>query len=150
MAASDLAQVIEQYHQALAAFLQGDPEPDKRLFSHRDDVTLANPLGPPVRGWTQVAAAMDRASSQLREGEQLAFERIAEYETAELAYLVQIERGRVKIGGATQPARSSLRTTTIFRREAGEWRIVHRHADPITSPRPPESVVEDPITPSAS
>jgi hypothetical protein len=31
--------------------------------------------------------------------------------------------------------------TTIFRREDGAWRIVHRHADPITSPRTPESIV---------
>jgi ketosteroid isomerase-like protein len=142
MLAPTLAQVIEQYHRALDAFVKGDPEPDKRLYSRRDDVTLANPLGPPNRGWTQVEAAMERAASQLRDGEVLTFERISEYATADLAYIVEIERYRMKVGGSDEIGASSLRVTTIFRREDGEWRIVHRHADPITVPRAPESVLE--------
>ena len=58
------------------------------------------------------------------------------------SHIVEIERGRAKFGGADEFASVSLRVTTIFRREAGEWRIVHRHADPITAPRPIESVLE--------
>lgn len=54
MSTSDLGQFTEQYHRAIGAFAGGDPEPVKKLFSRRDDVTLANPLGPPVRGWSQV------------------------------------------------------------------------------------------------
>jgi hypothetical protein len=50
MSTSDLGQLIEQYHRALDAFVQGDPEPVQQLFSRRDNVTLANPLGPAVRG----------------------------------------------------------------------------------------------------
>ena len=45
MSASDLAEIIEQYHQAVAAVGRGDPEPAEKLFSRRDDVTLANPFG---------------------------------------------------------------------------------------------------------
>ena len=85
---------------------------------------------------------MERAASQLREGEPTRFERISDYATADLAYILEIERGRMKVGVADEMAPVSLRVTTIFRREDGEWRIVHRHADPITSPRPPESITE--------
>jgi ketosteroid isomerase-like protein len=141
MSASDLAQVMEEYHQALDAFVKGDPEPNKKLFSRRDDVTLANPLGPPARGWDQVKT-LERAASQIREGEATGFERISEYATPDLAYILEIERYRAKLGGADEMSPISLRATTIFRREDDGWRIVHRHADPITSPRPVESVVE--------
>jgi hypothetical protein len=36
----------------------------------------------------------------------------------------------------------SLRVTSIFRREVSVWRIVHWHADPVTTARPVESIVE--------
>jgi ketosteroid isomerase-like protein len=142
MSASDLAQVIEEYHRALEAFVKGDPEPNKKLFSRGDEVTLANPLGPPARGWNQVETTLDRAASLLREGEATRFERISEYATADLAYILEIERTRANAGGADEMSPISLRVTTIFRREDDGWRIVHRHADPITSPRPIESAVE--------
>jgi len=88
MSASDLAQVMEEYHRALDAFVKGDPEPNKKLFSRRDDVTLANPLGPPARGWSDVEKTLERAASLIREGEAIGFERISEYGTADLAYIV--------------------------------------------------------------
>ena len=142
MSANDLAQVMEQDHRALDAFVKGDPEPKKRLFSRRDDVTLANPLGPPARGWNEAEKTLEHAASQLREGEAIGFERISGYATADLAYILEIERYRGKLGGADEIVPNSLRVTTIFRREDGEWRILHRHADPITSPQPIESTLE--------
>jgi ketosteroid isomerase-like protein len=142
MSASDLAQVTEKYHQGLDAFAKGDPEPVLRLCSRRDDVTLANPLGPPARGWDQVEKAAQAAAFQTREGAFIGFETISEYATSDLAYNFEIQRTQAKLGGADQMTPVSLRVTTIFRREDDGWRIVHRHADPITSPRPIESVVE--------
>ncbi|MDQ3931985.1 MAG: nuclear transport factor 2 family protein [Actinomycetota bacterium] len=139
---SDFNQVIEQDHRALNALVTGDPEPKKSLFSRRDDVTLANPLGPPARGWHQVEKTLERAVSQLREGEPIRFERISQYATADLAYTLEFERWRGKIGGSDQIVPMALRATTMYRREDGEWKIVHRHADPIIAPRPPESILE--------
>jgi hypothetical protein len=45
---SDLNKLRDQYHQSVAAFIEGDPGVQKPLWSRRDDVTLANPLGPPA------------------------------------------------------------------------------------------------------
>ena len=47
----DLDRVVEAYHVAADEFSRGNAEPIKAVFSHRDDVTLANPFGPAVRGW---------------------------------------------------------------------------------------------------
>ncbi len=53
-AVDDVDQVIEQYKFTTAEFVKGNPEPYKTIFSHREDVTLANPFFPPVRGWDKV------------------------------------------------------------------------------------------------
>ena len=142
-AVDDVDQLIEQYQLALGEFVKGNPEPVQELYSHRDDVTLANPLGPPARGWEQVAATIERAASQFRDGQMVAFETVAKYVTPELAYAVWIERSNVKLGGMEDFAPSALRVTMIFRPEEGEWKVVHRHADPITTAQPVESVIQN-------
>ena len=142
MSTSNLAQMIEAYQRGSDAFVQGDPEPQKALFSRRGDVSLANPLGPPAIGWDQVEKTLEHAASQLREGEPVRYERLSSYETPDLAYNLVIERARAKVGGSIEIADIALRVTTIFRREDGEWRIVHRHADQITSPRQASSVLQ--------
>jgi uncharacterized protein (TIGR02246 family) len=139
---ADFDEVRGQYHRALEAFIQGDPRPVQGLWSKRDDVTLANPLGPPARGWDAVRETMERAASQLRDGEAFSVESISTYATPDLAYELQIERCMVKVGGANEAAPSSLRATNVFRREDDGWRIVHRHADPITVERPAASLVQ--------
>ena len=141
MLASDLTKFIEQDHLALDAFVKGDPEPLKNLYSLRDDVVIANPFGPPAKGWEKAAETMDRAATNFRDGEATGFQRISEYATADLGYVLEIERFRSKIGGGDKLVPFALRVTTIFRREEGAWRIIHRHADPITSARPAAAIV---------
>jgi ketosteroid isomerase-like protein len=140
---SDLEEFQEQYHRGVEAVIKGDPAPQESHWSRSDDVTLANPLGPPARGWTEVSDALRRAASQLSDGEGLESERISGYSSDDLAYTLEIERCRVKVGDASEAAPSSLRVTTIFRREEDGWKVLHRHADPITTPRPIESVVQE-------
>lgn len=142
MGDSNLEAMIERYHEAAATFIQGDPEPYKALWSQRDDVSVANPFHPVATGWDEAAATMDRAASNWREGEIVGFESKAQVVEADLAFILEIERFRAKIGGSSSMSAVELRTTTVFRREDGEWKVVHRHADPITTPRPAESVVQ--------
>ena len=68
-AVEDVDRLIEQFQQALGEFVKGNPEPDKELFSRKVDVTLANPLGPPVRGGDEVAKAIERAATTIRDGQ---------------------------------------------------------------------------------
>ena len=142
-AVDDAHQLIEQYYRAQGEFLKGNPEPVKDLFSRREDVSLANPYGPPVRGWKQVAKAVDHAASLRSDGTFLGWQIVAKYVTAELAYVVQVEWAEAKIGAREDITPLAVRATMIFRPEEGEWKIVHRHADPITTPQPAESVIQE-------
>jgi ketosteroid isomerase-like protein len=140
MAEHDLP--LEEYHWAGLEITNGNPDVYKSLYSRGDDVTLANPFGPPVRGWSDVSARLDRAAENYREGEVVGFENVSTVMAADLAYAVEIERYRARVGGAEEMTPVSLRVTSVFRREDGVWKVVHRHADPITAPRPPESVIQ--------
>jgi ketosteroid isomerase-like protein len=142
-AVDDVDQLIEQFHLSSDEFLKGNPEPVNKLWSRREDVTFANPFGPPVRGFDEVAKVTEHAASQVRDGELVSVEIVEKRVTSELAYVVEIERPKAKIGGSEDITPFALRVTMIFRPEEGTWRIVHRHADPITSPRPPESVIQE-------
>ncbi len=139
MVTSDFDACVEQFQQALGRFFDGDPEPCKRLMSRREDVTLANPFGPIARGWAHVEETMDRAGLNYREGASTGFETSSRYVTPELAYTVWVERFTTTIGD--QVIAGALRRTTVYRPESGSWRVVHTHADPITTPRGAESLM---------
>jgi ketosteroid isomerase-like protein len=139
---SDLIEMRDLYHQSVAAFIRGDPGVQKALFSRRDDVTLANPLGPPAKGFDRVCELLDRSALLISDGEGYTFDTIACVETADLAYEIGIEHNRAKLAGVPEKVPINLRVTTVFRREADGWKIVHRHADAITDARPVQSVVQ--------
>jgi ketosteroid isomerase-like protein len=142
MAVSQLDRIIEQYHAALDEFVNGSPTSLQKLFSHRDDVSLANPVAPLARGWKEVSETQARASSQFQESEPTHFERLVTCVTPELAFIVEMERLRGKLDSVEKARPIALRVTTIFRPEGGTWKVVHRHADSITSPRPLESILQ--------
>ena len=142
MATSAFDDFVEQYHLALDEFFRGNPQPAQALYSHHEDATLANPFGPIVKGWSQIVETTNKAAANYREGSATAFNTVARAVTPELAYLVEVESFRAKVGGSEEFVSGALRVTSILRPEAGAWKILHRHADPITSARPPESVVQ--------
>ena len=129
----DLDQAIDQYHVALGNFVEGSHEPLWAMYSRREDAFLCNPFVPFARGPKQVEEALKVAASHWAGGE-ADFESMVKYETAELAYLIEQERFRATLDGTERSG--ALRVTSIFRREDGAWKVVHRHADPIPTGRP--------------
>jgi len=139
---TDFEDAVEAYRAALEPFLKGDPNPAKAFFSRRDDVTLANPLGPPRRGPAEVDKAIEEAAAQVSDGSMRQIEEISRYSTPDLGYVVHLERAQARFAGSEDMSAVVLRVTMIFRREENTWRVVHRHADPIATPRPISSVIE--------
>ena len=142
MAEEDLEATIERCHAAMAELVNGNSTPWESLFSRQDDVTLGTPFGPFVQGWPNVVATAAAAASHYRDGEIIGFERVGNYVAEDLACIVEVERFSAKVGGGDDVATVALRATSTFRLENGEWRVVHRHADPIAAPRPARSVIQ--------
>jgi ketosteroid isomerase-like protein len=86
---------------------------------------------------------MERGASQFTDGENAGFEIVEQYVTPELAHVLRVEQAKAKVGGGEEVTPFALRVTMVFRPEAGEWKVMHRHADPITTRRPAESVIQE-------
>jgi ketosteroid isomerase-like protein len=134
--------IVAPYHDALRAIINGDPSGYKQMYSDRDDISLANPFGGVARGRAEVEERLEGAADNYREGEIIGIDTVVKLVTDELAYLVEIERYRAKVGDSDEFSPSGLRVTSIFRLEGGAWRLVHRHADPAIGPRPAETVIQ--------
>ena len=151
MTDTDLNSAIEGYREGLRVFSQGDAEPCASFFSRREDVTLANPLGPPRRGPAAVREAMLAAAANFAEGGSFgfdevttSFEEISRFATPDLGYVVQLEHTEGRLRGHEDPVVIELRATIVFRREDdGAWKVAHRHADPITTDRPLSTAVKE-------
>jgi ketosteroid isomerase-like protein len=80
-------------------------------------------------GGADVSQAIRRVASVYSSSNVVEFEVVAAGLSGDLAYLVGYERAVSSIeGGAVEDL--GLRIMQVYRREAGEWKLVHRHADP--------------------
>jgi ketosteroid isomerase-like protein len=132
----------------------GDPALFVEIWSRRDQVTLLGAAASAPVGWKNVTEAQRSVASLFSNGTPLDFELIAADVNGDLAYTVGYERCSVSVhGGPARPV--FLRATQIYRRENGEWKLVHRHADPAPGGSPATDALKDtfkagPTTPPRS
>jgi ketosteroid isomerase-like protein len=124
-----LDEMMPRIHEAEMALHNGNPGPRYEMWSHTDPVTVFGAAFSPI-GWAEVGPMFEKLASSFSDCRSCEWEVVAADVGDDFAYLLAIERTTASIGGA-EPKAYSLRSTTIFRRENGDWKIVHRHADPI-------------------
>ena len=111
------------------ALHSGDAGPRKALWSTEEPVTVFG-AAMSATGPVETQATFEWVASRFTSFESAEWEILAADVSGDLAYVVAIEHTTGSIGGA--PTESySLRATTVLRREDGEWRAIHRHADPV-------------------
>lgn len=143
MSSADFDEVMAQSRAALDQIAKGSPDGFKALYSVGEDITLGNPFGGFGRGSAEVYEQMERAASHYRDGETTSFETVSQFVGADVAYTVEIERFKAKVGGQRETSDLALRVTCVYRREDDGWKLVHRHADPRVTRQAAESVVQD-------
>ncbi len=100
------------------------------FWATEDPVTLFGALLS-ATGRDEIASVFDGLARRFSDCESFKYEVLAADASQDLGYIVGVEHTTASVGGAP-PAPYSLRVTTILRREDGEWKVVHRHADPVT------------------
>jgi ketosteroid isomerase-like protein len=120
------------------ALHNGDPEPRTQLWSHEDPVTVLGAFGMAASGWAEARETFRWVASQFSQCEGFRLELIAAGVSGDLAYTVGFEHSVVsRDGGPMRPHR--LRVTHVYRREDGEWKIVHRHGDELEADKAPST-----------
>jgi ketosteroid isomerase-like protein len=135
----DLGDTLERTRRSVEALVNGDPEPQKRLWSRGDDITLANPLGGFRRGWPAVEEGLDGAAAGFLAGSwSCVFEEVTRLTGSDVGYVFEIERFDPELSGPEGLEAWALRVTMVFRLEQGGWKLLHRQADPLTTRQPLE------------
>lgn len=130
-----LADVLPRQIAAERAVHQGDAGPRTALWSHADPVSLFGAWLPVRTGWADVGDAFKRVAAQFSDSREYRFEVVAAGVSGDLAYTIGFEHNTVSVNG--RPTTYTLRVTHVYRREDGEWKIVHRHGDhPPDEPAP--------------
>lgn len=109
------------------ALHDGDPGPRLALWSHEDPVTLFGAAVPVESGRAGVERVSHWLTGRMSESKKFDVELVAAGVSGDLAYTVGFEHSEYSFDGV--PVTAVLRVTHVYRREGGEWRIVHRHGD---------------------
>jgi ketosteroid isomerase-like protein len=116
---------------AEVAIHNGDAAPRAAIWSSREPVTV---LGAWISGSGQqeVKEIFHQLEASFSDCTAYSHEVIAADTIGEMAYTVGYEHTQASING--EPREYTLRVTQIYRRENGDWKVVHRHADTLTQP----------------
>lgn len=132
-AQDDFEQFMKRREAASNAFLTANAEPLKQISAKELPATLFGPRGDCVQGASQVDEANAAGSKRFKSSRKNAFEVMHMAAEGDLAYWVGIQRSIVELQGRDGAFPFDLRVTEIFRREGGEWKLVHRHADKLAA-----------------
>lgn len=139
---SSLQAFLPQFEEGTSRFLNGDPTLWEKNASQGSDVTIMGAWGGYEKGWNEVGPRYDWVAGQLREsGAKVKVEYLSSGVNGDLAYTVAIERSELRRVDQDRPAPAALRVTHIFRKEEGQWKLVHRHADPLMDKKAPPTVL---------
>jgi ketosteroid isomerase-like protein len=132
--------ILARHIEAEDAIVHGDPRPRMELWSRRDPVTLFGAIGMSESGWEELSQTFTWVASRFSKVSNFRVDIELVEVSGDMAYTLGFERFEGSVAGrAVEPI--TVRVTHIYRREEGEWKIVHRHADnPGRDPRAKEDV----------
>jgi ketosteroid isomerase-like protein len=122
----DAVEFLERCHDALRQHTGGNPGPYLNLWSQAEDVSLMGGVGGHQVGIAAVTDLLTAAAKTLNYTTWSAENLVTSF-TDTLGFTVELERLTRQIDGETEEM--SLRATSVYRREDGAWRVIHRHGD---------------------
>jgi hypothetical protein len=129
---SEVDELVRRTEEATVAFMRGDMDRYLELTAHVRGFTLAHPFGGPAVRYDDRGESLKESASYFQDGD-VTIELTESHAWGDTIVLVMIEHNSGAVGGLPNQE-WPLRVTQVYRREEGEWRIVHRQADVLFHP----------------
>jgi ketosteroid isomerase-like protein len=129
----DFEQFMRQRDDVARAYVRGDAAPLGHIVTREGQATFFSPQGGYVEGAVDVFSTYQRDAKAFEPGGDSRFEILHLAASDGLAYWVGFQRAIAHISGRTEAVPFNLRVTEVFRREGDDWKLIHRHADPLAA-----------------
>src|SRR5262245_39447269 len=129
----DFEQFMKQRHEVARAYVRGDAGPLGRIVTHDFSATFFGPQGGYRQDAAKVWSTYEHDAALFEPGGDSSFEILQMAASEGIAYWVGFQRATVLMHGHSESISINLRVTELFRREGEAWKLVHRHADALTS-----------------
>ena len=116
-------------HQAELALHNGDAVPRRAIWSQNEPVSILGAWRN-CFGQQELDETFSFLARSFSDCTSYSFELEAYDVVGDMAYTVGFEHSSASVDG--EPRSYSLRATQVYRRENGEWKVAHRHADTVT------------------
>ncbi|MFM2207285.1 MAG: hypothetical protein RL213_1260 [Bacteroidota bacterium] len=124
---SSLKAANDAFYAALNANFIGNTVPLEEIWSHGDDVSDQGPFGARLDGWKAVNDEFLKEGAMKLGGKVICKDLILRHGT-DMGYTACIEEGE-NMSADGKPVVVRFRATNIFRKENGQWKMVHHHTD---------------------
>jgi len=123
---------------ATEAYVRGDGGPLDEIVTRDMPATFFGPQGGEITGAAAVAKTYAEGARTFEPDGTTRLEVLQAHASGDLAFWSGVQHAKAHFVGEKGPIDMELRITEVFRREKGEWKLVHRHADTLTEARPPQ------------
>ncbi len=123
-----LAWVKTTLYEAELALHNGDAAPRRALWSRNEPVSVLGAWRN-AHGQHELDELFSALGKSFSDCTSYRFELQAYDVVGDMAYTVGYEQTQASVNG--EPRRYTLRATQVYRREDGEWKVAHRHADTV-------------------
>ena len=124
-----LAWVNTELYEAELALHNGDAAPRRALWSRNEPVSVLGAWRN-AHGQAEVTALFEHLAARFSDCTSYRFELLAHDVVGDMAFTAGLEHTSTSVDG--EPRTYTLRATQVYRREGGEWKVVHRHGDTVS------------------